>query len=141
LAEELERVLDGRTPTLSDLPNLPYVERVVKESMRLYPPAWVVGREAIAECEVGGYRMSAGTTALMSQWVMHRDPRYHEVPERFDPDRWTAEYEKALPRFAYFPFGGGPGSVSAQVSLWWRHALSWPQWLSGTGWFSLLTRG
>jgi cytochrome P450 len=76
--------------------------------MRLYPPAWVVGREAIAECEVGGYRMPAGTTALMSQWVMHRDPRYHENPERFDPDRWTAEYAKALPRFAYFPFGGGP---------------------------------
>jgi cytochrome P450 len=108
LAEELERVLDGRSPTISDLPNLPFVGRVVKESMRLYPPAWVVGREAIAECEVGGYRMVAGTTALMSQWVMHRDPRYHEAPERFEPDRWTAEYEKALPRFAYFPFGGGP---------------------------------
>jgi cytochrome P450 len=108
LAEELERVLGGRPPTISDLPNLPCVERVVKESMRLYPPAWVVGREAIAECEVGGYRMAAGTTALMSQWVMHRDPRYHESPERFDPDRWTAEYAKALPRFAYFPFGGGP---------------------------------
>jgi cytochrome P450 len=108
LAEELERVLGGRTPTVSDLPDLPYAERVVKESMRLYPPAWVVGREAIAECEVGGYPMPAGTTALMSQWVMHRDPRYHENPERFDPDRWTAEYEKALPRFAYFPFGGGP---------------------------------
>ncbi|MDQ3862438.1 MAG: cytochrome P450 [Actinomycetota bacterium] len=108
LAEELTRVLGGRPPTTSDLPDLPCVERIVKESMRLYPPAWVVGREAIAECEVGGYRMPAGTTALMSQWVMHRDPRYHEDPERFDPDRWTAEYEKALPRFAYFPFGGGP---------------------------------
>ena len=108
LAEELERVLGGRTPTISDLPNLPCVERVVKESMRLYPPVWVVGREAIAECEVGSYQMPTGTTALMSQWVMHRDPRYHESPERFDPDRWTAEYAKALPRFAYFPFGGGP---------------------------------
>jgi cytochrome P450 len=108
LAEELERVLGGRTPTVSDLPDLPYVERAVKESIRLYPPAWIVGREAIAGCEVGGYRMPAGTTALMSQWVMHRDPRYHENPQRFDPDRWTAEYTKASPRFAYFPFGGGP---------------------------------
>jgi cytochrome P450 len=108
LAAELGRVLGSRPPTVADLPDLHYVERVVKEAMRLYPPAWVMGREVIGECEVGGYRMPAGTTALMSQWVMHRDPRYHDDPERFDPDRWTAEYEEGSPRFAYFPFGGGP---------------------------------
>jgi cytochrome P450 len=108
LAEELERVLDSRTPIVADLPRLHYVDRVIKESMRLYPPAWVMGREAVGECEVGGYRMPASTTALMSQWVVHRDPRYHHDPQRFDPDRWTAGYEEGLPRFAYFPFGGGP---------------------------------
>src|SRR5215203_2261754 len=78
LLEELESVLGGRPPTISDLPDLPFAERIVKESMRLYPPAWVVGREATADCEVGGYRMAAGTTALMSQWVMHRDPHYYD---------------------------------------------------------------
>ena len=108
LAEELERELGGRAPTMEDLSNLSYAERVLEESIRLYPPAWVMGREAIGECEVGGYRMPAGTTALVSQWVMHRDPRYHDDPERFYPERWTAEYEEELPRFAYFPFGGGP---------------------------------
>ena len=108
LAEELERVLGGRPPTAADLSRLSFVECVIKESMRLYPPAWVMGREAVGECQVGGYRMPAGSTALMSQWVVHRDPRYHHDPQRFRPDRWTAGYEKGLPRFAYFPFGGGP---------------------------------
>lgn len=108
LFEELDRVLGGRDPSVADIPRLPYTERVIKESMRLYPPAWVMGREARAECEIGGYRMPAGTMALMSQWVVHRDERYHPNPGRFDPGRWTVEYEKGLERFAYFPFGGGP---------------------------------
>jgi len=67
-----------------------------------------MGREAVRECAVVGYRMPAATTALMSQWMVHRDPRYHHNPERFAPSRWTAEYEEGLPHFAYFPFGGGP---------------------------------
>jgi cytochrome P450 len=90
------------------MPSLSYSEHVVKESMCLYLPGLVMGREAIGERAVVGYRMPAATTALMSQWVVHRDPRYHHNPERFAPSRWTAEYEEGLPRFAYFPFGGGP---------------------------------
>lgn len=108
LAGEIESALGGRTPTTSDLANLSYAECVIEESMRLYPPAWTVSREALTDCEIGGYHMPAGTTALMSQWVMHRDPRYYDEPERFEPDRWTLQSEKGLPRFAYFPFGGGP---------------------------------
>jgi cytochrome P450 len=76
--------------------------------MRLYPPAWSIGREAIEECEIGGYRLPAGTQVYMIQWTMHRNPRYFEDPEEFRPERWTEEFEKRLPRFAYFPFGGGP---------------------------------
>lgn len=108
LEEELDRVLDGRLPTLDDLPRLEYTARVVKESMRIYPPAWRVGREAIEDCEIAGYPIPAGAQLIMSQWTLHRDARYFENPMKFDPDRWTPEFESALPKFAYFPFGGGP---------------------------------
>jgi len=76
--------------------------------MRLYPPAWAIGREAIQDCEIGGYRIPAGASLYLNQWVTHRDPRFYPEPERFHPDRWTEEFANNLPKFAYFPFGGGP---------------------------------
>lgn len=108
LQEELDRVLDGRTPEYSDLPSLVYTERIIKESMRLYPPAWSLARTVISPFELRGYTIPAGANVVMSQWIMHRDPRYFPDPEQFDPDRWQPERTQKLPRFAYFPFGGGP---------------------------------
>ena len=109
LAAELEAVLAGRAPALEDLPRLVYAEQVVKEAMRLYPPAYAFGREALADCEIGGYRVPAGATVFISQWAVHRDPRFFGADaEAFRPERWTAEFEAALPRYAYLPFGGGP---------------------------------
>ena len=108
LWSELRGVLNGRSPSMQDLPNLLYTERVVKEAMRLYPPAWAIVRKSVEDSEIGGYRVPAGATLMMSQWVMHRDPRYYDEPERFNPDRWLDERSKRAPKFAYFPFGGGP---------------------------------
>lgn len=108
LVEELQTVLGGHSPTVATLPQLRYTEMVVTESMRLYPPAWAMGRTVLHECEIAGYRLRAGSHVLTSQWVMHRDPRFFEDPEVFNPDRWAGDLVKRLPTFAYFPFGGGP---------------------------------
>ena len=110
LLQELHSVLGGRTPSLEDLPRLRYTEMVVKESMRIYPPVWGVGRRAIADCEVGGYRVKAGSNVFILQWLTQRDPRFFPDPERFDPERWREDPIRAgkVPRYAYFPFGGGP---------------------------------
>lgn len=107
LAAELRSVLGGRVPGVADLKKLPYAEMVVKETLRLYPPAWIISREALRECELGGYHVPAGTQLLISQWVMHRDPRFFDEPEEFRPERWAGALTAALPRFVYFPFGGG----------------------------------
>src|SRR5918911_3097832 len=108
LWQELEEVLGGREPEVSDLPRLKFTEMIAKESLRLYPPAYVVGREAIKDCEVGGYFVPSGMQMFMPPWVVHRDPRFFDEPDKFEPERWTPEFINALPRYAYFPFGGGP---------------------------------
>lgn len=108
LHAELREILDGRTPELDDLPRLRYADMVVKEILRLYPPAWAVGREAVEDCAFGGYHVPAGTQIFISQYVVHHDPRHFEVPEAFVPERWEDGLEKRLPKYAYFPFGGGP---------------------------------
>jgi len=107
LREELSQVLGGRAPQLEDLPCLPYTDKVVKESMRLYPPAWSLARTVVKEMELGGYQLPVGSNVVMSPWILHRDPRFFEQPEQFNPDRWTTDAAQHLPKFAYFPFGGG----------------------------------
>jgi cytochrome P450 len=108
LHAELARALGGRPPTVADLPHLTYAQQVITEAMRLYPPAWAISRQAKEDLALGGHRLPAGTIVVMSQWVMHRHPRFYDEPEVFRPERWEHGTAQQLPRFAYFPFGGGP---------------------------------
>jgi cytochrome P450 len=105
---ELDEVLGDRAPTAADLPRLKFTEQIAKESMRLYPPAYGLGREAIDDCEIGGYHVPKGTQVFMFQWATQRDPRFYDEPLAFKPERWTEDFVERLPKYAYFPFGGGP---------------------------------
>ncbi len=107
LGAEARRVLHGRPATAADLDALPYTRAVVQEGLRLYPPAYAIGREACGEVLLHEHRIPKGATVFMSPWVMHRDARYYEAPESFRPERWIGGAPAGLPRFAYFPFGGG----------------------------------
>ena len=108
LHEELRAVLGGRTPSLDDLPKLVYTNHIITESMRLYPPAWGTARTAIEDHEIAGYAVPKGSGVSFAQWTVHRDPRWYDAPDEFRPARWEGDLMKRLPRFAYFPFGGGP---------------------------------
>ncbi|MEP6818893.1 MAG: cytochrome P450 [bacterium] len=108
VAENRDQLQEGTASTVAELSALPYTRMVIKEAMRLYPPNRSVGREALNDCEIGNYHVPVGTQLLMSQWVVHRDSRYFDSPEEFLPERWTPEFMRQLPKYAYFPFGGGP---------------------------------
>ena len=105
---ELDAVLQGRLPTVDDLPKLEYTEMIAKETMRLYPPAYAVGREALEDVEMGGFRVPKGSQLFAFQWVTQRDERYFEKPGEFIPERWAPDRSPAVPKYAYFPFGAGP---------------------------------
>src|SRR5271168_3355057 len=108
LHAELRTVLAGRAPSLDDLPKLVYTNHIITESMRLYPPAWGTARPAIEEHEIAGYSIPKGSGVSFAQWTVHRDARWYDAPDEFRPDRWEGDLMRRLPRFAYFPFGGGP---------------------------------
>ena len=121
LHQELD-TLDGRVPQMADLPNLRYTEMVFAEAMRLYPPAWAIGRMSKAPFDLGDVHIEAKSICIMSPYVMQRDARWFPDPETFDPERWTPEARESRPKFSYFPFGGG-----ARVCIGERFA-----WMEGT---------
>ena len=108
MAEEIATIVGDRAVTVDDLPKLKFTESIILESMRLYPPAWIIGRESVGSFEIKGYKFGPGTTVLIAPWVLHRDPRHFEEPDAFRPDRWMNGLARSLPRYAYMPFGGGP---------------------------------
>ena len=115
LHAELADVLNGRLPTVADLPSLRYTSMVIDESMRLYPPAWSIGRSPVADDEILGFNVRAGCSVMLSQWLTHRHPDFWENPERFDPERFSPERSANRPHYAYFPFGGGPRQCIGNV--------------------------
>jgi cytochrome P450 len=108
LHHEVDTVLQGRRATLADLPNLPYNEQVIKETLRLYPAAWAFSRTAIADVKVGEYTIPKGASVMVAPWTLGRDARWYAHPQVFDPERFTLENEAKTPRYAFVPFGGGP---------------------------------
>ena len=123
LHAELDSVLQGRLPTFEDLPKLRYTEMVFAEAMRLYPPAWIIGRRALVDHELDGHKIKTGDLLLMSQYLVHHDARWFPEPDKFDPERWTPELKEARPKFSYFPFGGGTRTCIGEAFAWMEASL------------------
>jgi cytochrome P450 len=121
LQQEWATVLGDEPPTAAMAAQLPYTRAVISETMRLYPPAWAIGREAIEPCRIGEWDIPQKSVVLISQWVTHRDERFWSAPQMFDPDRWLQETDR--PRFAYFPFGGGARSCIGEAFAWMEAIL------------------
>lgn len=107
LQDEVDFVLGGRFPTSDDILHLPYARMIVKETLRMRPPAWAMGRQAVADCVIGGREIKAGAVVIVSPWVIQQDARFYEAPHQFRPERWADLERQSLPRYAFFPFGGG----------------------------------
>jgi len=120
---EIDSVLEGRIPITDDVAKLRYTEMVFAESMRLYPPAWTLGRRVLNDYTVGEYVLPAGSIVLTSPWVTHHDARYFPEPFKFDPERWTPEARESRPKFSYFPFGGGPRVCIGEQFAWMEGVL------------------
>jgi cytochrome P450 len=123
LHAELDEVLGDRLPTVDDLPRLDYARKVLSESMRLFPPAWMIGRQAIADLDLCGYDVPTGTVLLLPPFLVQRDERWWPEPRRFDPERFAAEEEDTRPRYSYFPFGGGPRLCIGESFAWMEGEL------------------
>ena len=124
LHAEIDSVLDGRLPTFEDMPRLEYTGMVLSESMRLYPPAWAMGREVLEDVSIGPYRLRKGTMVFFSQYIVQRDPRWFPDPDRFVPERFTPAAKASRPRFAYFPFGGGGRQCIGESFAWMEATLA-----------------
>ncbi|HZL94966.1 MAG TPA: cytochrome P450, partial [Vicinamibacterales bacterium] len=131
LHEELALVLNGRTPAVEDVPRLEYSRAIVAESMRLYPPAWTMGRRAIEPHTIAGHSIAPGSLVIMSQWIAHHDPRWWDDPDAFRPERWLGADsgnrergtgDRSRPKYAYFPFGGG-SRICIGESFAWTEAI------------------
>ncbi|MGA2213905.1 MAG: cytochrome P450 [Bryobacteraceae bacterium] len=118
LHAEIDQVLRGRAPELADVAELRYAEMVLAEALRLYPPAWAIGRMAVGRFELGGFEIPAKSICILSPYLVQRDARWFDDPEKFDPGRWTAEAREGRPKFSYFPFGGGARVCIGERFAW-----------------------